>query len=166
VQYDKARQGASKLMYYLGGDYGLSIANNVAIPNWFWEGDAVGAETAFTHSGRGRTPDFDLLYRTNLLSGRHYSYNKQHLGSFKDPVPNHYVLGYHFTTYGRRHYGADFWSKVVKDAANRFYAPFVFSSALRYETGYRLPANYRVCNTNSIRSGPSKLTRLNPPKPR
>ncbi|QNF32647.1 PD40 domain-containing protein [Adhaeribacter swui] len=143
VQYDKARQSLSKLMYYLGGEYGLSVANNISIPNWFWEGDAVSTETAFTRSGRGRTPDFDLLYRTNLLSSRNYSYNKQHLGSFKDPVPNHYVLGYHLVTYGRRHYGADFWSGVIDQAASRFFVPFVFSSSLRYESGYSLPANYR-----------------------
>ncbi|QMU31106.1 TolB-like translocation protein [Adhaeribacter radiodurans] len=143
VQYDKAWQGTSKLAYYLFGDYGLSVANNLALPNWFWEGDAVGTETAFTNSGRGRTPDFDLLYRTNLLNGRNYSYNKQHLGSFKDPVPNHYVLGYHLTTYGRRHYGPEFWGKVVDQAASRFFIPFIFSTAMRYETGYRLPANYR-----------------------
>ena len=143
VQYDKTRQGAAKIMYYVFGDYGLSFAGNVALPNWFWEGDAVGAETAFTASGRGRIPDFDLLYRTNTLTRKPYSYNKQHLGSFKDPVPNHYVLGYHFTNYGRRHYGPNFWGKIVDHAAGRFFIPFIFSKALRYETGYRLPPFYR-----------------------
>ena len=142
VQYDKTLQGASKLAYYLFGEYGLSVAGNLALPNWFWEGDAVGAETAFTASGRGRTPDFDLLFRTNALTRRPYSYNKQHLGSFKDPVPNHYVLGYHFTSFGRRHYGPDFWEKVIDHATGRFFVPFIFSKAMRYETGYRLPANY------------------------
>lgn len=143
VQYDKARQGAAKAAYYVAGEYGLSAVSGIAWPNWFWEGDAVSTETAFTSSGRGRIPDFDLLYRTNLLSDRNYSYNKQHLGSFKDPVPNHYVLGYHFVTYGRRHYGPKIWSKVTNHAVRNFYIPFTFSRALRLETGYRLPANYR-----------------------
>jgi len=40
-QFNNFRKGLSQLFYILAGEYGLSFANGTAIPNWFWEGDAV-----------------------------------------------------------------------------------------------------------------------------
>ena len=59
----------------------------VAAPQWFWEGDAVATETAFTPSGRGRIPNFGLVLRTNLLEGRTFNYHKQYLRSYKHNIP-------------------------------------------------------------------------------
>jgi hypothetical protein len=43
-------------MYYLAGDDGLSLAINAAVPDWFYEGDAVYNETVHSKQGRGRIP--------------------------------------------------------------------------------------------------------------
>jgi hypothetical protein len=37
-QYNNFNKGASRLFYFLAGEYGLVFANATAIPNWFWEG--------------------------------------------------------------------------------------------------------------------------------
>ena len=142
VQYEKTYATRSKLAYYLFGQNGLSVAGFWAVPDWFWEGDAVVTETAYSSSGRGRIPDFNLLFRTTLLERGAYSYNKQHLGSFKDNVPNHYVTGYHLVAYGRRKYNSEMWGKVMHDALNNFYVPFTFSWALRRNTGNALVPIY------------------------
>ncbi|RYY14889.1 MAG: hypothetical protein EOO36_13495 [Cytophagaceae bacterium] len=72
-QFDKARQGFGKVLVPLLGEGGLGVAA-VGVPQWFFEGDAVGTETALTRSGRGRIPLFGLGLRANLLSGTIYGY--------------------------------------------------------------------------------------------
>jgi hypothetical protein len=62
VQYEKAYHSRVKLAYYPFGQNGILALSNAAVPSWFWEGDAVATETAFSPSGRGRIPDFDLLF--------------------------------------------------------------------------------------------------------
>ncbi|GGG27855.1 hypothetical protein [Hymenobacter glacieicola] len=136
VQYDKARQGVGQLGYLVGGYGGLGLTT-LGVPDWFAEGDAVGTETALTRSGRGRIPNFDAYLRANLLAGRRYSYAKAVAGSFRDNVPNHYVLGYFLTTRLKRTAGATAWSDVL----NRYYRfpvyPLSFSDKLRRSTGLR-----------------------------
>lgn len=144
VQYEKAYHSRVKLAYYPFGQNGILALSNAAVPSWFWEGDAVATETAFSPSGRGRIPDFNLLFRTLLLERQPYSYNKQHLGSFRDNVPNHYVTGYHLVTYLRRQEGRDIWGKVMQQALDQFYVPFTFSRAMRQQAGKRLTATYRA----------------------
>ncbi|GEO04285.1 hypothetical protein AAE02nite_19490 [Adhaeribacter aerolatus] len=144
VQYEKAYHSRVKLAYYPFGQNGILALSNAAVPSWFWEGDAVATETAFSPSGRGRIPDFDLLFRTILLERKPYRYNKQHLGSFRDNVPNHYVTGYHLVTHLRRKAGTDIWGKVMQQALDQFYVPFTFSRAIRQQAGKRLTATYRA----------------------
>ncbi|WP_303310049.1 hypothetical protein [Hymenobacter sp. BT730] len=136
VQYEKAHQGLSEVAYRLFGYGGLGVAT-LGVPDWFAEGDAVGTETILTRSGRGRIPNFDIDLRANLLAGRHFSYPKAVAGSFRDNVPNHYVLGYFLSTYAKRRYGPDVWSAVL----NKYYRfpayPFSFSNSLRRNTGLR-----------------------------
>lgn len=55
-QYNNFRKGVSKVAYYLFGEEGLALANSAAVPNWFWEGDAVFQETIKSRQGRGRLP--------------------------------------------------------------------------------------------------------------
>src|SRR5690554_4028184 len=64
----------------------------IALPTWFYEGDAVGIETLLINSGRGRLPSFEMPLRANTLSGRNYSYQKNYLGSLKDITSSHYEL--------------------------------------------------------------------------
>ncbi|UOQ72725.1 hypothetical protein [Hymenobacter cellulosilyticus] len=137
VQYEKAQQGLGRLAYSLFGYGGLGVVT-LGIPDWFWEGDAVGTETLLTRSGRGRIPYFNVGLRANLLAGRRFSYSKAVAGSFRDNVPNHYVLGYFMTTNYKRRQGPTAWSEVL----NRYYRfplyPFSFSDKLRLSSGRQL----------------------------
>ncbi|WP_426058719.1 hypothetical protein [Hymenobacter sp. B1770] len=140
-QFDKARQGIGRLLTPLFGDGALGIAA-VGVPQWFFEGDAVGIETALTRSGRGRIPSFDVGLRANLLAGRRYSYQKAVNGSLRDQVPNWYVLGYFMTSYLKAHHGPDAWAKVL-DHYYRFpFYPFSFSNGIRRSTGLTVERLY------------------------
>jgi hypothetical protein len=98
AQFQHARRGFNKLLYYAFGYSTLAGLAYVGAPQWFWEGDAVATETAFTPSGRGRIPNFDLILRTNLQEGRVFNYHKQYLRSYKYNIIDHYVFGYHMVS--------------------------------------------------------------------
>lgn len=116
-QYNNFNTGLSKVMRILFGEEGQALANNAAIPNWFFEGDAVFNETNVSRQGRGRLPFFYNPYRSLWKTGKNYGWMKLRNGSFKDFVPDHYALGYLMVAYGRQKYGDEFWKKVTHDAA-------------------------------------------------
>ncbi len=140
-QFDKARQGFGRVLVPLLGEGGLGVSA-VGVPQWFFEGDAVGTETAFTRSGRGRIPYFGLGLRANLLAGRLYNYQKAVSGSLRDYVPDWYVLGYYLTSYAKAHYGADVWSRALSEYYRFPFYPFSFSNGLRRTTGLRVEDLY------------------------
>jgi len=82
------------------------IIHFIGVPRFFSEGDAVAMETVYSKSGRGRMPAWERLYKVNLLERGNTSYGKQLFGSYAHPIPDEYHLGYYFTTYIRKHYGA------------------------------------------------------------
>ena len=144
VQFQQSITGFNKLVYFVFGQQAVAGMAFVAAPQWFWEGDAVATETAFTHSGRGRIPNFDLLFRTNFLEGRTFNYHKQYLRSYKHNIPNHYVLGYHMVSYLRKKTGdAEIWNKIAKRAWSVPFIPFTFSHAIKKETGLHVVDLYR-----------------------
>ena len=116
-QYNNYRVGLSKAFYVLFGEGGQALANSLAIPNWFWEGDAVYQETLISDQGRGRLPFFFNSYRSLWAGGKDYSWMKLRNGSLRDYVPDWYPVGYMLVAYGRHRYGDDFWKKVTLDAA-------------------------------------------------
>jgi len=142
VQNEKALQHYGKVLYTLFGNNGLGIPL-LTVPDWFAEGDAVSTETLFSASGRGRIPNFDLGMRANLLAGRDFPYQKAVCGSFRDNVPNHYVLGYFLTTQVKLTNGPDAWSRILNRHYRRFPWPFAFSASVRDETGRRVDDLYR-----------------------
>ena len=136
AQFQHATRGFNKLFKYAFGYNVLAGMSYVAAPQWFWEGDAVATETAFTSTGRGRIPNFDLVFRTNLQEGRSFNYHKQYLRSYKNNIPNYYVLGYNMVSYLRRKTNDPLiWDKVTARSWNIPFIPFRFSSALKKETG-------------------------------
>ncbi|GAA0894493.1 hypothetical protein GCM10009122_41740 [Fulvivirga kasyanovii] len=143
VQFQQSKTGWNKFFYYLFGENTQAGMAFSAAPPWFWEGDATAIETSFTHSGRGRIPSFNRVFRANLLEGKRFNYHKQHLRSYKDYIPNHYVLGYHFVTHLRRRTNdPDIWGKVSNSAFSWPFIPFTFSNALKRHTGTYLVKNY------------------------
>lgn len=93
VQNDRLRRGFIRLAWLLSGEFGQSAMSHLLVPSWFWEGDAVGIETALSTTGRGRMPRFDLDIRALLLDGRRYSYYKALHRSYRDWYPSHYQIG-------------------------------------------------------------------------
>ena len=142
VQFDRLRRGFVRLAWLLSGEQGESVASALLVPSWFWEGDAVGIETALSETGRGRMPQFGLGVRALLLAGQRYSYYKALHRSYRDWYPDHYKLGYFLTTYVKRHYGPETWDKVLGRTARWGFHPFSFSRALRKYTGASAAQTY------------------------
>ncbi|WP_152270035.1 hypothetical protein [Agriterribacter humi] len=165
-QYMNYRKGLSKLAYIILGEEGEAIANGAAIPNWFFEGDAVFQETAVSEQGRGRLPYFFNAYRSLWQADKKYSYMKLRNGSLRHYIPDHYALGYLLTGYGREKYGDRFWTRVTDDAA-RFKGLFYpFQHAVKKYAG--LPYNGFVKNAmqfykekSDLSSGTSFITKGN-----
>lgn len=142
VQNDKSITGFSRFVYWILGEYALSGIGFAAVPHWFKEGDAVLLETGLTRSGRGRFPSFNMAMRASFLERGPFNYHKQHLRSFKDFVPNHYVLGYHMTSYLQNLYPGPVWKPIVADAWKNSIIPFTFSNSLRKHHGKYVVETY------------------------
>jgi hypothetical protein len=143
VQYDKSRTGFTGFIRNIFGEYSQAAVASATVPTWFWEGDAVGIETALSTSGRGRIPQFSIAFRANLLEIGPYNYNKQYLRSFKDFIPNHYVLGYFYSTYLKNEYGAEAVEKMVNRAWALPFIPFSFSFAQNKYGDRKMPEMYQ-----------------------
>jgi hypothetical protein len=144
VQYQHAKRGFNRIMYYLFGAGTYAGFAQVAAPDWFWEGDAVVTETALTRSGRGKIPNFSLLFKTNLLEGRTFNYHKQYLRSYKNAIPDHYVFGYHMVSYLRKRTNdPEIWGKISARAWSVPFMPFIFSTSIKRETGMTVIRLYR-----------------------
>jgi len=134
-QFNNFRNGISKLAYYLFGEEGLLVAVNAAVPDWFFEGDAVYNETITTSQGRGRVAFFLNQYKSLWQYDKNYSWMKLRNNSMKDYVPDHYPLGYLMVNYGREKYGLDFWSKVTHDASAYRGLFYPFQKAVKKYSG-------------------------------
>ncbi|MBL7873640.1 MAG: hypothetical protein JNM78_18625 [Cyclobacteriaceae bacterium] len=144
VQFQHANRGFNRVLYYLFGANTLAAMSYAAVPQWFWEGDAVATETAFTSGGRGRIPNFNLLFHTNLQEGRVFNYNKQYLRSYKHNIPDHYVLGYNMVSYLRKKTGnADVWGNITRRAWSVPFLPYAFSRSIKKETGLYVSELYK-----------------------
>lgn len=163
VQYQHAFRGFNKAVYYLFGSAGFAGMAQAAAPMWFWEGDAVATETAFTSTGRGRIPNFSLLFRTNLLEGRTFNYHKQYLRSYKHAIPDHYVLGYHLVSYLRqRTNDPEIWGKISRRAWTVPFIPLAFSNAIKKETGMHVTTLYREMASDFKKQWQEDLAKIEP----
>ncbi|MEC3881180.1 hypothetical protein [Parapedobacter sp. 10938] len=132
VQFDK-------LTGYLRAPFFEQLAlaiYGVTLPAWFFEGDAVVAETRLSNAGRGRLPSWEMPFRTNLLSGKKYSYQKDYLGSLKNVTPGFYELGYFMTSALRDDYGAGILDSLMTRMAKLPIRPYNFTNSLHKFTGY------------------------------
>jgi hypothetical protein len=134
-QYNNFNVGISRVLHDIFGEEGQALANNAAIPNWFYEGDAVFNETNLSRQGRGSLPFFYNAYRSLWKDGKQYSWMKLRNGSYKDFVPNHYELGFLLVAYGREKYGDLFWEKVTHDAASFKGLFYPFQRAVKKYSG-------------------------------
>ena len=161
VQYQHATRGFNKFVYYFFGSTTLAAFSQAAAPQWFWEGDAVATETAFTPSGRGRLPNFGLVFRTNLLEGRTFNYHKQYLRSYKHNIPDHYVLGYYMISSLRRKSGdPEIWGKITEKSWNVPFIPFAFSNAIHKHTGNYVTGLFREMATDLKKEWQAEVDQL------
>lgn len=143
VQMQKGLTGFNKFLYVLLGEYGQALGINLALPRWYFEGDAVGIETALTNGGRGRLPRFDRDLRTLLLAGKEYDYDQANLRSYKNFIPNHYVYGYFYTSKMREREGDLFLSNFSDEANDHSYNPFASYQAYKRLTGVEFEDFYK-----------------------
>src|SRR6478736_3475418 len=116
-QFDYFNRGIARLVYTILGQEAGGLINSTAIPNWFWEGDAVWEETVLSSQGRGRIPFFLNDVRAVIRSPRNYSYMKWRNGSLRDLIPDHYPFGYLLIGYGNEKFGPGFWPATIADAS-------------------------------------------------
>lgn len=130
-QTGKVMNGIFKPLYYLIGEQAAGVAS-FFLPTWFLEGDAVSTETAMSNGGRGRLPEFNMIYRTQMFGGKKfYSFDKWLLGSYKNYTGTYYALGYNMTSYARQRYGAYIWDQTT----SRYVRNVFFEKSFKHYTG-------------------------------
>ncbi|MBI2795233.1 MAG: PD40 domain-containing protein [Gemmatimonadetes bacterium] len=135
AQFERTKVGFTGFMATLFGEPGWSFMSDLALPPWFWEGDAVGEETALTASGRGRQPDFDMELRALVLGAPRADYWTAVWRSYDRFVPDYYQFGYGLVSYVKLTQGAAAWDSIVTRAARNAWYPWSFSAAMRSVTG-------------------------------
>lgn len=144
LQFSNGRVGISKILSILFGQFAYAGAINVAVPDWYFEGDAVMAETAMTPQGRGRIPQFLQAYKAYEKAGTRFSYEKVRNGSYKHFIPDHYRLGYMMNKYGADNYGETFWGEVLRDAGAFKGLFYPFSNAIKKRSGHSTASLYQA----------------------
>jgi hypothetical protein len=138
-QFDFTYRSTNMMGYYLFGEFGISILNAIGIPSWFFEGDAVWAETQYTNAGRGRSPRFWARLKALVLSDQLPTYDEFIGQSYRTILPNHYVFGYFLVARAYRLYGDNFWKIVLDDVMDfainpyRIYSKFEEASGVEFE---------------------------------
>ena len=135
VQFSNATRGVTKAVKNILGSWAWGGMMAMAIPRWYYEGDAVIVESEFSKSGRGGLPSFEMQYYALYNDNRNYNYEKAGAGSINDYVPDWYPLGYNMLTYGTDKFGDQLWPSVLDDAVRYKGLFYAFSKSLKRQTG-------------------------------
>lgn len=146
-QYTAVNQGFTRIISFFLGQQAVPAVVAFFVPLWFMEGDATLAETAFSHTGRGRVPSFEMHLRAQFLQKGIYSYDKGLNGSFRDFVPDKYEIGYQLVGLTRELYGEYIWGNVLKKVGHDPFSLTPFSSSLKKQTGLGKRDLYRSLTT-------------------
>jgi hypothetical protein len=110
-------QGFSKAMSVLLGEQFTGVIS-VMLPLWYFEGNAVFAESLLTESGRGRAPSFLKQFKAIALENeKMYKYDGIVNSSYKKYVPDHYQSGYQMVTYAMAREDLQIWNKTLEYTA-------------------------------------------------
>lgn len=134
-QFANSNKGITGIARAVLGSWAWGGMTTLVLPRWYFEGDAVIAETGLSSAGRGRFPEFHQEYHALLRDGVIYDYEKAAAGSYKDLVPSWYPLGYNMLSYGRDKYGANLWADVADDAVRYKGLIYPFGKSLKKHTG-------------------------------
>ena len=135
VQLSSMNSGLTKVLGYAMGEQAAAGILGLYLPFWFIEGDAVSTETALSNSGRGRVPSFSMELKAQLLEKNNYSYDKAVNGSYKNYIPDYYMLGYEMVARARQLSDANVWGKTVRFVARNPYLPWAFDRGLKKSLG-------------------------------
>lgn len=128
AQIDKLNQGFTRGISLFSGELGIGATTSL-IPTWFYEGDAVFAETILSKTGRGREPYFQNgLKAIELEKDKRLRYDQVYLGTYRTYAPNHYEFGYQMVAYANYKFGPDIWSNAIDKVARQ---AFTFSGFYR-----------------------------------
>lgn len=142
TQYSQFNKGLTRLGHCVLGSYAWA-GLQYSVPGWYYEGDAVYAETVTSSSGRGRSALFEMPVAAMLVeNGKLYPYDKIVYRSYRDMVPNQYPVGYFLTTGAKRKYGNDVFARVAENQKWYSFWPFAFGRGFKKETGKNLRQNY------------------------
>ena len=131
IQIQKMRQGFTKGLYYVLGEQAPAAIMGIFLPFWFIEGDAVFSETRNSRSGRGRSPNFYMDLKAQIIDKKIYSYDKAISGSYKNYTPDHYTLGYQIVLNGHSKFGYDIWNDALNKVARKPFTIMPFSSSIK-----------------------------------
>jgi len=143
LQFSNAKKNLFNFGYFLGGDNLFGVLSGLTLPNWYFEGGAVEAETMYSQSGRGRSPAFFKLLNGLKNEAKSYPYIKVRNGSYRTPLPSSYDLGYVMMSHGRNMFGDSLWWHVVDDVTKFKGILYPFSSSLKRRTGLSTPKLYK-----------------------
>jgi hypothetical protein len=174
-QIEKMNQGFTGALYYIFGEQAAAAMIGLFVPFWFLEGDAVSVETGWSHAGRGREPSFTMPLRAQITHKKIYSYDKAIYGSYKDFVPDHYVLGYQLVGLSRVKYGPQLWEVTINNVARKPFMLVPFNYGLKKNAGLPKAKLYRLLlqeldfiwsagNSMTISDNESQSITLIPPK--
>ena len=141
---------------YVFGEMFAGAVSGVYPNQWLLEGDAVVAETALSHSGRGRVSDFMNYYRIAFDNGDFRNPTRWKYGSYWRYTPDHYAYGYMVLSGIRYMYDVpDFTGQLLTHYARRPYDIFAKNTVSRKLTGkspslFRPPTGY--CNLTTVKS--------------
>lgn len=144
IQISKLNQGITKVLAAIFGEHLTGAVVGLYVPLWFLEGDAVATETALSNAGRGRQPSFTMPLRAQFLDKKIYHFDKAIFGSYKDFVPNHYVLGYHLVATARGQYGAEIWNHAMDKVARKPFMITPLSRGIRDVSGLKKTGLYNA----------------------
>jgi len=108
--------------------YGLNL------PAWYFEGDAVLHETLYAQGGRGRLPSWEMPLKANQLSGHRFSYDQYILGSFRQPIPSYYSIGYLLVSKLQNEFGPQAHEQLYSSINSHIIRPYNFKKAFKEVT--------------------------------
>ncbi|HLR50702.1 MAG TPA: hypothetical protein VK076_09020 [Candidatus Sphingobacterium stercoripullorum] len=113
---------------------GLAIFS-LSLPSWYFEGDAVEAETRYSSGGRGRMPSWSMPLFATLGSKKKLSFQQALLGSYKRNLPSFYISGYHMNSYLSAEFGYDIKNLVLQEMKTNILRPYNFNKSLKKHSG-------------------------------
>ncbi len=143
AQFSALRQGFTRFAGWAAGEYGWGFFAMYSMPLWFFEGDAILSETAYSTAGRGRSAAFHRQVRAIASEDVPISYSQAYLGSYRAHFPNHYYLGFPLVTYIQLTYGEDAWNSIIEKTARFSFWPLRFHKAVKKVTGHSVRRIYR-----------------------